>query len=667
MRALDDKRPELHSSTVSVRIPSLYLDEKIMKKAVAVAAGVVVLGAGWAGASWYSGKRIETEIRTHLAEYNQDLVSNTPLELTLLSYERGVFSSKARLGLEIENVEHGSQSLEFDADIQHGPFTPGALKYGHLLPQLGYIRTDLAKTEPVEPLFDITKGAVPVWADAVVSYRNNIAFTGNLAAMNHSQDETTINFSGLRLIGNINTSSKKVSAKAKVAELLLDQQNHYQPRKMHLTGITLGMNSQPGKFGLSIGDSAIQIKRIETTQLAENSQVDLDNFGIHANLSETDNDMNIHVVYNSGDLSVNNVAFGSGTLGIKIARLDGANVESFVSIYQHMLDSIQQNDWATLMGLAGEATDTTLKMLAVNPSIGISPLSWKTPEGESTLDLKLVLTRPNWTGTPTMDTAIETVKSIDAQMRLSKPMLLAIGTAAAKLQGAPAEMAEKMVNDAIQNYVDQGVAQNLLKIDGDNIVSTFSYADGMADLNGQTIPLEQFAPMLGMLSNMHSSYTDGDDAGQAQDETAAGPQNSMTAIADILEKFDLPFEKTNNQKGNIEYVLDASEFNANDLRIEFKQCDAATELCGDIVARASYKVGKGPSPAALAAWSKAHTGLRASLGSDGRLVLEATLTAYLQAGETSVANMLAYFFDEIIEFTPDNLTSAMAESHAQAQ
>jgi len=29
--------------------------------------------------------------------------------------------------------------------------------------------------------------------------------------------------------------------------------------------------------------------------------------------------------------------------------------------------------------------------------------------------------------------------------------------------------------------------------------------------------------------------------------------------------------------------------------------------------------------------------------------------------------MLAYFFDEIIEFTPDNLTSAMAESHAQAQ
>src|SRR3546814_20035325 len=45
-----------------------------MKKAVGLTTGViVVLAAGWLGATWYTGKRIEAETPARLAEVNQKL------------------------------------------------------------------------------------------------------------------------------------------------------------------------------------------------------------------------------------------------------------------------------------------------------------------------------------------------------------------------------------------------------------------------------------------------------------------------------------------------------------------------------------------------------------------------------------------------------------------
>src|SRR3546814_21109850 len=107
-----------------------------MKKAVGIAAGVViVLAAGWLGATWYTGKRIEAEAPARLEEVNQkmaDALSGMGLGVTIkqISYERHFFTSQARYGVSLSKGPDGPDDLhqgtpEVASQLPHGPFPQG--------------------------------------------------------------------------------------------------------------------------------------------------------------------------------------------------------------------------------------------------------------------------------------------------------------------------------------------------------------------------------------------------------------------------------------------------------------------------------------------------------------------------------------------------------------
>lgn len=134
-----------------------------MKKSVAVTTGVIIVAVGgWLAGTWYTGQRIETESQTRLNEINAQLAAafpEFPVRINQLKLERGFFTSQARYGVEVGKSEETGKpeaTVEVDARIEHGPFAPGALARGKLMPQLAFVHAEVANTEDLKKVFEVT-------------------------------------------------------------------------------------------------------------------------------------------------------------------------------------------------------------------------------------------------------------------------------------------------------------------------------------------------------------------------------------------------------------------------------------------------------------------------------------------------------------------------------
>ncbi|MGO3397076.1 MAG: DUF945 family protein, partial [Serratia proteamaculans] len=70
-----------------------------MKKSLVAVSVIVVLGAAWTGASWYTGKLIEQRMGEVVDNANSQLKVYLPkagVKLGYENYQRGIFSSKIR-------------------------------------------------------------------------------------------------------------------------------------------------------------------------------------------------------------------------------------------------------------------------------------------------------------------------------------------------------------------------------------------------------------------------------------------------------------------------------------------------------------------------------------------------------------------------------------------
>lgn len=67
-----------------------------MKKSVVAVGVIVALGVIWTGASWYTGKQLESRLAEMMAQANSEIKRSAPeagLELSYQDYKRGVFTS----------------------------------------------------------------------------------------------------------------------------------------------------------------------------------------------------------------------------------------------------------------------------------------------------------------------------------------------------------------------------------------------------------------------------------------------------------------------------------------------------------------------------------------------------------------------------------------------
>lgn len=643
-----------------------------MKKSVAITLGVVILGAGsWVGATWYTGKRIEESSQRHLAEANEKLAKLTPLfglRIDQLKYDRSLFSTQARYGLSLVKNDKSPDAMpagmiEFDAVIEHGPFPKTALSRGALAPKLAFVHAEVAKTDNLKEVFALTKDVSPLISDAMVSYSGTTTSTSKIAPVSTSLQGNTIDFSGMQITGSFDRELQGVTAQGVMDKLAIDGTKSNDPVVMAITGLTMDVNSHMGKFGVSMGDSGLKIKRIDVTRKQDDVKLSLDNFSYGVKLSEDDKSINVQAAYQTGDITVNDVALGNGQAVIKLAKLDGQAVKQLSDTYNQLMrqymaqtedEGLKDEQFQTMLDSAG-------KLLAGNPSFSIDPISWKTAKGESKLNFTLDLANPPDAKNLTpQEIAAKAIKRIDATLIISKPMVQdLVAQYAVKKEGLTPEKAAEDADQTVRQMSGMAEMFNVGKNDGDNIVGKFTYADGMGNLNGKEIPADElFSGLLGA-AGMGSMGDDADEPmpGMGQEEPAEGATPAATGVmqdfsldtvSSLLDDMGITANKQDGDEGPV-LVLDPGTTGASDLRLEFL-CNDFTEKCLDLVMTATYKTKKPMSLKAINSWNQEYRWTRAYLDNNNQAVLQMDMNAEGGIGKDNLQILLNTFISIAEDF-----------------
>lgn len=630
-----------------------------MKKAVGISTGILtVLAAAWLGATWYTGKRIEAETPAHLAEVNQALADalggvGFGLEIRQIEYQRHFFSSHARYAVSLTKTADAPEDLpegaaEFVSHIQHGPFPTGALARGHWLPKLAFVHAELAANDDVKPLFELTKGATPFWSDTVVSYNGDSSGTAEIAPLELTKDGATISFSGARAQGEYTQATRSSVAQIDIERIAMDASQGDRPAKASAAGITMSMDSRQGQFGFGIGKSAAQVQRVDIEDLATDTKVALQGLGYTAHLGENGANLNLEMRYELGQIDVNGHNFGQGQAVIKLDRLDGKAMAELSELYNEIFTDIKNADTPS-DALTTERRQTLLiagrQVLAGNPSLQIAPVTWKTPKGESSLALTLDLTKPAALDAeqPQADdphTLLrQGIKALNVKVVVSKPMAQDIIAQVLQAQGLEPQQAASEANEHIRSASGMAEMLGLGTNDGDNLLSTFEYAEGVATLNGNPVPFDE------LLGDLVGDMGEAAEAADSQLLDTLDPD----LMGQILEQAGYAYETTVAPSGNPVIDVEPGSSGAASLRIEFNECDIDTS-CSDLLMRATFAPERPVSLRTLNHWNVNSRWTRAFLNSDNQAVLEMDVNAYGGIGDQGADYLVGVFLRSVPEF-----------------
>jgi uncharacterized protein YdgA (DUF945 family) len=488
-----------------------------MKKSLVALSIIVVLGAAWTGASWYTGKLIEQRMSALVDNANRLLKSHLPkfrVKLGYENYQRGIFSSKIRYVLRADGsvttddapLKPGDE-VAFQEIIDHGPFPFAQLKKFNLLPSMASVHTELENTAATKGLFDITKGKSLFTAESRISYGGDTTSTIDVIPLDYQKDKSALKFGGAAIKADVSHDMETINLDANSGSVIIRGPNQLgQTKEIQLLGISLKSQTQTGPFDLDLGNQNLVLKQIKVAVDGKDSLL-LEGITLATLLDEKDSNLNGRVDFAINALKIQSVDFGSGKLSLNIDKLDAKSLREFADHYnQQAVAMSQQVQTMDPIAYQQQKTDILLQNLPLlrkgNPSISIAPFSWKNSKGESTftLSLNLDLTDPVQASSPAISREkliTRTVKSFD--LNLSIPLAMATETAArlTLLQGYSAEESQKVAELQINGLAEIGQIFKLTTLKEGVIGSRFHYAENQVDLNGSKMSLQEFIGMFG--------------------------------------------------------------------------------------------------------------------------------------------------------------------------
>ncbi|CNI05533.1 putative GTP-binding protein YdgA [Yersinia frederiksenii] len=499
-----------------------------MKKSLVAVSVIVVLGAAWTGASWYTGKLIEQRMGELVNNANgqiRTLLPKAGVKLAYTDYQRGLFRSQVRYVLQADSSVAGEKALKdgdevaFIETIDHGPFPLAQLKKFNLIPSMASVHTELANTPALKKLFEVTKGKSPFTADSRISYGGDTSSAITFIPIDYQQNTTTMKFSGAQIDADVSRDMRDVKMSGTSDSLVFTSKNQWdQLEQFTLQGLALKSDSNVGKFDLSIGDQQLGIKQMSFS-IDGKETATLVGFNLNTQLGETDKDLNGKLTYTLDALKIQDNDFGSGKLVFTFDHLDGQGLKQFTNAYnQQVMKAFQAGENLDPDVYQQQMADMLIanipSLLKGNPTMSIAPLSWKNAKGESTFTLNIALTDPAQAKASDEPLLAQSVKKVDAALTIPMPMATEMTTQAARLQGYSPEEAQKLAQQQVQGIAAMGQMFKLTTTKDDVISSTIQYADNQVNLNGQKMSLQEFVGLFGMFGGE-----------PAEEDTGAEPED----------------------------------------------------------------------------------------------------------------------------------------------
>lgn len=491
-----------------------------MKKSLVAVGVIVALGVVWTGASWYTGKQLESRIAGMIANANSELKRSAPqagVELGYQNYQRGVFSSHLQLvvkpvaGVENSLLKQG-QNVVFNEDVSHGPFPLAQLKKLNLIPSMASVRTTLVNNEATRPLFDMTKGQSVFDAQTRVGYNGSTASAITLAALNYEKEQEKIAFSGGEFNLDVDGDGNELSLKGEAQSGLISAVNEYdQHVQMTFNGLKSDGTSKLTDFQERIGAQKLTVEKftlsIEGKEMAVVDGLHLD---AKSEVAKDNKKIDSEINYVMDALKVQNQNMGSGKLTVKIGGINGQAWHQFSQQYNAQIQALLAEPGIAdnpmlYQQKAMEVLMTNIPVLLKgDPVITIAPLSWKNDKGESAFNLSLFLKDPSANTTPatTPEQQLDrVVKSMESKLVIPVDMATEFMTQVARLEGYQDDQAEKLATQQVKGLAAMGQMFRITSMENNSIVSSLQYANGQVTLNGQKMPLADFVGMFGVAGN----------------------------------------------------------------------------------------------------------------------------------------------------------------------
>ncbi len=457
----------------------------------------IILAAAWAAASYWYGKRIEEGYKACLARISE----SGPMKLTLDSYDRGIWTSKATVTSEFvlpgDKLFDKTMPLRFSLtqEIFHGPIplAKGPGNEWQVKPVVAVANSNVSLAQDSGswarellvslPEINETKLVAVVYTtgDAEVEF-----ITPAIDRTLPGGDNLHVRSDVLRGFFKFGAGMKRITASLSLPVFEVENSKTL----LRIQGITSATDTRQGIGGLYFGDFSFNLPTLEVRENTGDQATNLraSDFRVEVSTRESGIDLaDGSLTAGIAGVSFDGRSFGPVRFNIQWRRFD---VESLVKLKSELADMERQ-----MPDLSREDYDAMMTSIGLNllgglikksPEIEITELKLSTPDGEFSGKAKLGFNGPKG---PKSENPLLLLGALTAQCELLGSEALVRGFVRDSLKRESDSAGSGSIEDGTTRQLEQLTAQNLLVKDGDTYKASASYQGGKVVLNGRAIPL----------------------------------------------------------------------------------------------------------------------------------------------------------------------------------
>jgi uncharacterized protein YdgA (DUF945 family) len=621
------------------------------KKQIGTAGLIAAVAFVYAGLSWQAGMHIEGQSKAAAQSINVSLARSwsEQVQLSLRSYDRGIFSSRAVYALTLTNQSKQAEQREilWSNQIQHGPFPWSRLQTGDLSVSGAVIQTTVMKNPTTEALFDATGGRSPVTGTTHISREGIATLRWTILPFDYTQDSLRIKLGTAELSARIGPSFSFFKSNSSLDGVTLSDGK----LAFEVKGLQLTTDTQATKAGVQTGTRDLRIGTLSWASL-DASSLGLQKFSLHTDLREANGLLGGITTAEASTLKLNEKVWGEFNLSLGYEKLNGSALRALLDFQDGYL-------LRKFLGLApseSAAAADTKKLwqhIAVlsktSPTLSLSPLSWKNSQGRSQLALSFTLnpSEPNSGGIGLQGAPL---KELDATLSLSTPMLNAVYAQALQTPGANTTQVKNKAEQEVRKLLEQASQLKLGRAQNNKLVAHLNIQDGDFRLNGQRTPSEPLMKWLrttlpsGWLAERSSAVQ------ESPDENVSIKHLDPAVLTGLLSASDFTYDEIKDKDGDRVLKIGTAETGAEKIEFIFVGC-GDDRTCEDVLMRATFPKNPHVALNAINEWNQRNRWARAFLNDAEQAVLEMDISAYGGIERDALETMVDNFFKLLREFS----------------
>lgn len=491
-----------------------------MKKSVGILSGLAVaIAVVTTAGAWYTGKQLPAELEQSIARGNAELQkalvgTGGTMTIELVSLEQHLFTSQAQYRLKANDLRlNEGEPVSFEVGvndhIEHGPFPWSRVKVLKLLPVMAVSNSQLQKDDTTAPWFAAASDKSPVVGQVTLGYGGGVQSDIQLAPVKLDEgDGNVMDFGGMQLLlkGDKEGKDLEIHGESQRLDMTLVGDDH-PPVKLQMSGFKMG-----GELGKSdhdmlyLGHLDLYLANLQATLGPKQEVLVLK--GLEQNslsTAEGKDRVGGRVEYKVSDITYAGRQVGSGQMVMSMKSINMAAAQALLEWYQSKLPELQaaaaqgEGQMAPQMTPEEEAKVKAdlQKLLADKPQFALEELSFKTANGQSRFNLSMDFANPTSFDLPPDQLIKQLVSRLQSKLTVSKAMVSDLTTLQALLDGQTDAQAIAMQSSQAGEMLGvMALQSDMATVEGNDVVSSLNYADGMVDFNGKKMPVEEFVMMM---------------------------------------------------------------------------------------------------------------------------------------------------------------------------